>query len=276
MFKRILLPTDFSEYADNALDFGVSIAALSGAVIDIVHVYHVSNLKKRASSTEFEHQEKQLALEASQRLLTLEQKVKQKHPNVQIVTQAEWGIPEIVIQSLAEKGNYDLIVMGTKGTGTEKFFGSTTMNVIDKLSIPTLVIPIKAKCLNMNNFVWASDLELKQVSFIQPLFILAQLFQAAITTVYVRDQHESESSLRNHYAKLAAHFPQNVSNELRLHLGSGELLHELNRVVHASKTNLLCMVMRERSFIEHFLDSSLTTRLAENVDIPLLVLHKSV
>lgn len=275
MFKRILLPTDFSDYANNALEFGITIANLSGAVLDIVHFYHVGSLKKDLSPAHFEYAEKQLFAEADQKLDELGNRIKEKYPTIQFKLQAQWGIPEIAIQSLAKKEPYDLIVMGTKGTGTRDFLGSTTTNVIDKLSIPTLVIPLKANSTDLKHFVWASDLEIKQASAVQPLFVLAGLCGADITTVYVREPQESETTLKANFSKIITHLPADIQHKLHLHTSSGELLHELSRVVHSFKTDLLCMVMRERTFIERFLDSSLTTQLAENVDLPLLILHKS-
>jgi nucleotide-binding universal stress UspA family protein len=57
----------------------------------------------------------------------------------------EFGVPSDVIVEVAERGNYDLILLGSRGLGTVKRFllGSVSDDVCDKAKCSVLIIPAK-------------------------------------------------------------------------------------------------------------------------------------
>jgi len=63
----------------------------------------------------------------------------------QIEKKVEFGVPSDKIVQLAEKGNYDLIVMGSRGLGTVKRFllGSVSDDVCHKAKCSVLIVPAK-------------------------------------------------------------------------------------------------------------------------------------
>jgi hypothetical protein len=58
-----------------------------------------------------------------------------------------YGLPEVEITELAQKENYDLIVMGTHGHGFlfSPLIGSTAKKVVKLSKIPVLVVRIPEK-----------------------------------------------------------------------------------------------------------------------------------
>jgi nucleotide-binding universal stress UspA family protein len=64
-------------------------------------------------------------------------------PELNIERKVEFGIPSDVIVEVAEKGNCDLIIMGSRGLGTVKRFliGSVSDDVSQKAGTSVLIIP---------------------------------------------------------------------------------------------------------------------------------------
>jgi nucleotide-binding universal stress UspA family protein len=58
----------------------------------------------------------------------------------------EFGVPSDVIVEIAEKGNYDLIIVGSRGLGKVKRFllGSVSDDVSHKAKCSVLIVPAKA------------------------------------------------------------------------------------------------------------------------------------
>ena len=64
-------------------------------------------------------------------------------PDGRVTTHHEIGMAAETILTLAEKGSYDVIVMGRRGLSTlrELFLGSVSQAVLHKAKIPVLMVP---------------------------------------------------------------------------------------------------------------------------------------
>jgi nucleotide-binding universal stress UspA family protein len=143
-FKRILVPTDFSEGADKAIDLAVSVAEMSGGLVTLLHIgvtpeiYATWGLTGPMLNT---------VMDMSQRLADEQLDVLQKKADDRIPAACRDKVllrsgfaPEQILNLLSE-GGYDLVVMGTHGrTGLDRvLIGSVAERVIRKAPIPVLV-----------------------------------------------------------------------------------------------------------------------------------------
>jgi nucleotide-binding universal stress UspA family protein len=144
-FSRILVPTDFSTGAENAAVTAVALAAAVGGRVDLVHWYNLPALMTPDGST-FGPTAAQL-VEAGERadaalaeaLQALRARVGGR---VRIEGATRIGTAADEILRIAEKGHYDLIVMGTHGrTGLRRLMlGSVAEQVLRRASIPVLTV----------------------------------------------------------------------------------------------------------------------------------------
>jgi len=69
-------------------------------------------------------------------------KIKEKHPNLKIDTRIEEGRPAKKIVELADRENFDLIIIGRQGYGMIEGFilGSVSSEVVNTSTKPVLVI----------------------------------------------------------------------------------------------------------------------------------------
>ncbi|HEY3277685.1 MAG TPA: universal stress protein [Syntrophorhabdaceae bacterium] len=137
MPTRILVPTDFSEYSDKALEQALDIAKEYKAKVFLFHVIHEEPLhpipfvdtvlEKKVLEMICD----QARVEAEQRMRTQLEKFPQTK-EVEVVTGIRRGIAYEEILKEAEDNKVDLIVIGSLGrTAIAKYFiGSVARNVL--------------------------------------------------------------------------------------------------------------------------------------------------
>ncbi len=140
--KKVLVPTDFSDSARQALRYGMSFAKEYGAELVLLHV--VENLTVGYASDLFpvpmaevfqeisgyaKSELAKLGEEARGRGLSVEEQVVQGKPSAEIIR-------------YATEHEVDVIVLGTHGKGMldQALFGSTTERVVRRAPCPVLTV----------------------------------------------------------------------------------------------------------------------------------------
>lgn len=133
LFTHVLLPTDFSETAEKALDYLGKIALEQRGVITLLHV--ISADEDAAGDTRSE-EDAQYLLEAKKRRL---ERLGAAEVNIDLVH----GNPATEIAARGKSGLFSLVVMGCQGEGMLKrvFVGGTADQVAHHIELPLLLIP---------------------------------------------------------------------------------------------------------------------------------------
>ncbi len=139
--KHILLPTDFSEYSEAAVEYVKDIAKRHDSKITMMYV--IDEGKKvqgwyvpHISLDEFY---REMEDEAKKRLEKCCYETMRDFKDVEKVVAR--GVPAEKIIDYAEKNGVDLIVMGSlHKSGMDFFFGSTVAKVLKKAQIPVLCV----------------------------------------------------------------------------------------------------------------------------------------
>ncbi|HUY18032.1 MAG TPA: universal stress protein [Candidatus Binataceae bacterium] len=138
--KRILVPTDFSDHSDRALDYAIDFARSHSAELVLVHAIEpVRYTQVMPDVSESELQERYRARAVDQ-LAAWEQRTKRRYRRCR--SQLESGIPYEVIANAAEKLKADLIIIATHGySGLHHLFlGSVTERVVRIAKCPVLTV----------------------------------------------------------------------------------------------------------------------------------------
>jgi nucleotide-binding universal stress UspA family protein len=130
--SRMLVPIDGSENAGKALEYAAAIAREANAKITLLYVLERSLFKSKS-----EEAKKMGALILS--------KAANEVKEIELHQQLESGNPAKIITQMAEKGDYDLIVMGSKGQGARMRFllGSVSSHVIHYANRSVLIVPMR-------------------------------------------------------------------------------------------------------------------------------------
>lgn len=138
--QRILVPTDFSAHADEALDYAIELAKTLQARLTLLHVVHLTPLAMGdIGASGLVPYLEEMEADAQNRLQALLHRVHQE--GLQGETAIVQGAPFQIIVDTAASKDIDLIVMGTHGrTGlTHVLMGSVAEKVVRLAPCPVLV-----------------------------------------------------------------------------------------------------------------------------------------
>ena len=139
MYKKILVPTDGSEFAKKAQKHALFLASVSGAEIIAVSVTE-NNFVNELPLDDEVYQLNQILKERSEENLKEFDKLNEE--DLKITHVVREGSPARVILEVAEEEDVDLIVMGSSGkSGFDRFImGSVADKVVNSAKCAVLVV----------------------------------------------------------------------------------------------------------------------------------------
>jgi nucleotide-binding universal stress UspA family protein len=144
LIKKILVAIDGSDHADHALDFALDLASKYSARILLLTVVppvflpipSLNVMKSQAvadASTELENSFRTALCQTEERAKRL--------TNLNVFTRLEHGNPDEVIIETAKLGDFDIIVIGSRGLGRRDFaLGSVSSRVAENATCPVLIV----------------------------------------------------------------------------------------------------------------------------------------
>lgn len=142
MYDSILLPTDGSDGAAEALEHAIGAADAYGADLHVISVID-RRVVLAAEQDEKESVETELRDDAAAAVDELATRAGEE--GLDVTTATPQGVPHREILAYAEEADIELLVLGTHGrTGREKRLnlGSTTERVVKAADRPLLVVDI--------------------------------------------------------------------------------------------------------------------------------------
>lgn len=157
--KRILIPTDFSDTANLALDHAVNLARLVDAQITLMHV--VSTFAFRVNLPEIdldESQNRKLSGAVGNKLSQIAEGITTEH-GIKVNTLVTSGRIREEVVRLADEIDADIIIIGTHGvSGLKEFFmGSNAFRIVSEAACPVLSVQKSDKELGFKNIVVPID-----------------------------------------------------------------------------------------------------------------------
>lgn len=144
--QKILIPTDGSEFTKKAIEYGISMAKLTGGNITTVYVMDQSIYSNMPMDSTVVNLYDMLKKEGEAALTYVIERCEQE--KVEVMGILEEGMPSKTIVNMS--ADYDLIVMGTLGKKgmTKMLMGSVAEKVIERCQCPVMVINAN---INTNN-----------------------------------------------------------------------------------------------------------------------------
>ncbi len=264
--SKILVPIDFSPTSINALRYAVTFAKSSGASISIIHVTEpdslVNDIKGNLSPDHL------LDLLKAEPFLN----------GVELTSVFREGNIVNLILDEAKKSDIDLIIIGTRGTGTisRTLFGSNTTKVIRKAHCAVLSVPDEASYTPIRKVILAIDLEHRADKLIEQIINLVKLQQSAILLLYVGI--DSDGRFERQLEELTAHLKLQTSYKKILCkvIPSNEFHESLESLSSDIEANMLVMITHHRAIMESIFDPSQTQLYAFHTHLPLLVIPQHI
>ena len=272
--KSILVPADYSEASNNAVQYAAELAKSSKAKIILLHAYQIPLPTGDVpvmliSPAELEKENEKRIKKLERTLLKkFSDKIKIEH-----VIRAGFVTEEIL--SVAGEKNADLIVMGIKGESklSRALIGSTTVSIIKKTKTPVLAIPQDCKFKKIESIVLAYDYKsLIAKEVLEKLKRFVNLFKAKLLVLDVV-RPEEVPVYENAVAGIKI---ENSLSEIKhsLYFPEGEdIVEGINTFTDTYKADWLVMLSHKHKFLSGLFHQSNTRQMAFHTHVPLLALH---
>jgi nucleotide-binding universal stress UspA family protein len=276
--RKIVVPTDFSDNAFNALKYACEIFKYERSEIYILHayadaVYHSADVTDRATLEKIRDQAYRNAEEG---LKEQQQKVREYAPNPkhEIKTIAAFGSLIDEMNELIERENLDIVVMGTRGAANDRSitFGSNTLFVMKYVQCPVLAIP--------EDYAYHAPKELLfPTNYLIPykrreLKLLCELtgsFRSAIHLLYIDPmkklslrQEDNREFLKKELKKARLVFETTPEKDKTV---------AITKYILHNKIDMLVMVNTRHSHLEDLLLQSTVNTIGLHLKIPFMVLQ---
>jgi nucleotide-binding universal stress UspA family protein len=276
--KTILVPTDFSPTADNAVRFALEFARETNAGIILMHCYETPVLYSSMPMLEIQADYTFMQEAALDKLKKYYHKISKlaKGIRVDLLLQQGLASSRVIETALEKKAN--LIVMGTTGTGAVErvLIGSNTTRVIRNAPCMVLAIPPKAKYDGMKKIVYATDMSPANLSHARSIIPIAKIFNSEILFLNVNTnlfKEIDEESLKRMTVRIKSHirYPK-LSGFV---CESPNVENGINLFLKKHKADCLALYTHHKSLLDNLFRISVTRTMSVHASVPLLVMHES-
>lgn len=268
--KKILVPVDYSEVSEAAVQFAIDLAKrnkasvhlLNSAKIDYFNDYQYPTLTnaKKLFEEIYDSMQKRMDRMIEEYAVN----------DVEITGKvSEQGLIVAIKDEVSEL-DIDLCVVGTTGcSGLEEvFIGSNTERIVRHVTCPVISIPHSVDLASIKKILVPIDLREIRESFLKELGKLQKFFNCELEFVWVKTPHNIENE-KKVAADLKILFAKNGVENYNLFIvnsvfpSDGILMEAAN-----SKADMVAMATHARRGLSHWLSGSLTEDTINHVNVP--------
>ena len=275
--KRILLPTDFSENAYNAISYAVQLYKDVRCTFFILNTYtpasiSAGSMMDSSSALSLQEVEKNAS---KQKLTTLQEKVEAAFHNANhtFTSLSSFNLLVPEMKEVVTENDIDLIIMGTKGaTGAKEIFlGTNTMYAIKKMKCPVLAVPSGFQYETPKEILFPTDYKLNKQNKYLPL------------VKEICNEHNSRLHILNAYYNTPLSDKQEhtkefldslfIENVHLFHITEGQdLIDTIESFERKHKINFLVMIHNKHTLFENLLFKPVINQMVFHTDVPFLVI----
>lgn len=275
MINKILVPTDFSEVANNALNYALLLAKKINAEVSILYIKNIPLVDNSYPNVIYETYISEIDEYTTKNFDKLKSKLLNES-GVKYTIQSSFGFINDEIQEYVANNEIDLIILGTTGTSglEEILIGSNAASVVAKSIVPVLVIPPGAQFNEIKQIVYSSDFNEPEFPSLSRLAYFADLYEAEISILHVESENDKYFDIENNFfVKNKDQIALNNWKVISVEEKDG-VMESINLFINEKHADLLVMAKHNRNFFDRIFHRSLSKQMAYHTKIPLLVLNK--
>ncbi|NRB59381.1 MAG: universal stress protein [Winogradskyella sp.] len=272
--KKIIVPVDFSEHSEFALEAAANIARKHKSELFVLHMLELSNAIISADNESLNEEATFYVKLAEQKFEAFLDKVYLKDLKVTPIIKhfKVWREVNVV----ANDNGANLIVMGSHGASGVKgaIVGSNTEKVIRHSDVPVLVIKHNPILLDFDNGVFASDFSEEAIRPYLNAKVTFGKIGAKMHLVYVnspdgnfRSSAEIDKRVSNFLKKADGH----LDNMANVHVVSDYSIEK--GILNFSNTigaDLIAVATHGRKGLAHFFEGSISEDVANHSTLPVM------
>ena len=278
--RKVLIPTDFSDNAMNALVYAMQLFKYQISEFYIVHAYQDEIYEDESLLTRdnLPVVRKKVSNKSKERLqeLIANMSVHATNPKHTFHGVSSNDLLVDLIDGIVEAQNIDIIVMATRGkTNNKKItFGSYTLQILRYVQCPVLVIPQHYKYQQPEHVLFPTNYMIPyKRRELKLLCEMASPFRAAIDVLYISKssklslrQEDNKRFIKEELYKNEVHFKVVKSRNIK---------HAIYEYIKGNNIDMLVMVNTRHSFLENILNESIIDTLSLNLNMPFLALQNT-
>jgi len=272
--KKIIVPIDFSEHSEYALEASAMLAKKFGAEILALHMLEIS--EAILTSASYEQQTKSIFLLELAKKRFNEFLNKDYLKGIKITPLVKHFKVFSEVSEVAKEQNADLIVMGSHGTSglKEVFIGSNTEKVVRYSDIPVLIIKHHPILLDFENVVFACNFSEEAVKPYTNAYKLFSKLGSKMHLVYV--------NLPDARFRSSSEMEKRVSDFLKIIDGNLDKMDEVKYVndysiekgvlnyANVVGADLIAVATHGRRGLSHFFEGSISEDIANHSTLPVM------
>lgn len=277
--NAILLPTDFSDNALNAIFTAIKLQHKTPCHFILLHTYEPDTRNKSSRNNgsrtgivyDAMHKE---ALNKLEETLDAISKVSEYREHT-FSTKAARGNLATVINELVPKHDLDLIVMGTKGaTGAKQIFlGSNTVRVLKKVrNCSILAIPENFNFQSLKKIVFPTEYaHFFSKSLLKPLRVLAEAWRSQLLIFHVAQEFKlSGQQLAN--KKVLKERLNNIKHSFYKVTIQTTVAEAITEFANEQTADMICLIYYGHTFMEKLTQEPVVKRVSFHTEVPLFIL----
>lgn len=272
--KKIIVPIDFSEHSEYALETAASIAKKFNSEVYVLHMLQLSNAIITASANSLNEEAVFYLKLAEQKMETFLDRPYLEGVNIIPVVKHFMVFKEI--NELVKAQDADLIVMGSHGASGAKevFIGSNAEKVVRHAEIPVLIVKHNPILVEFDTIIFASDFSQDSVeSYIKAKSIFNKL-DAKVQLVYVNTPNSSFKS--------SVEIDQLISKFLKIAEGNLDMFKDVAVVsdysveqgilsyANRAGADLIAVATHGRKGLAHFFEGSISEDVTNHSTLPVM------
>lgn len=280
IIHKLLVPTDFSDCAENAFLFALQLAWKWKASVQLLHLvepdYGITDLPVLVDIATKEK------IDVAKELIKTFQengmvKAKQAIVSMPVVTNEVKvsSLPYSAISKIAEAEDFDLIVMGTNDyhSAWENAFGTNSTAVLGKAECNVLVVPENDKFQGFSNVGFAADLHVADPYHLWRFCKMMEPFHSVVRCAHIEKSGSQEKTALR-IEELKEFFANNaVALQLDFQTIEEDTVETgLETFANDWNLDLLAMPSPHRDVFSQVFHKSMTKQMALHSKVPLLVL----
>ncbi len=275
--KNILLPTDFSDNAWNAIKYAVQLYKDEECHFILLNtytpiIYQVEHLQASSPQLQVLEIVKETSKRKLKELIQTIQKIF-NNSNHTFTHISAFNTLTAEIDELFEGHVMDMIVMGTKGASgvKEVLFGSNTVHVLKNTKCPVIAIPSGFSFEAPREILFPTDYEIDyQKKHLQSILDISAMYNTRVNILHVFYGSDLSDAQNHNRTKLEKYFKEigclfhDVRNQ--------NIPEAITKFQLKARINLLVMINNKHSFFENIFFKSTINQIGFHLNIPFLVI----
>jgi len=278
--QQILIPTDFSDNAWNAIKYGLELFKKTKCTFYLMHInpvppYSGAGSSVRAASENVREAILKDSKEDLQRLITRIEELpfQTKHTFIPLAMH-DYFVDAVKRES--QNKNIDLIIMGTKGaSGLKKAtIGSNTGDVITKIKCPLLAIPEDAVYESLDEIAFPTDYHIGyNVKVLDTLIEMVTMNKAMLRILHISKKGEELNSEQIKNKDFLHDYLIDIDHSFHSLTGT-KLETAVQCFTESRDIDMVAMVAKNLNFFQRILFRPAVEEISYHTEVPFLVLHE--